>query len=151
MLGVKCGVWRVKGGVGSVGCDVWRVNRGVWSLEYKVVLGSALCKMFHKSAEQECQARQDCLTRVSHKSVPQECPTRACHNNVTRECPIRLSKKIVKQKCCARVAFYNVIERFPFAFSYSGGILLLRELLKMYSRSWLLSFFPLQRQKTRKI
>ena len=61
VLSVKSGVWSVKCGVGSVECEVWSGKCEVWSVEsgvrsssgkcleqtlqYKVVLGIAWCKL----------------------------------------------------------------------------------------------------------
>ena len=107
-------------------------------------------RVLRESVLPECATRvssksvwQECLTRVSHKSVPQACSTRVCHKSVTKECPTRSSEKSVKQECSARMIF-NAIEHLLFAFHCSVGTLLLRELLKMHSGSWLLSsdFLP---------
>ena len=51
---------------------------------------------------------QECLTRVSLKSVLQECPATVSHKSVPQECPKRVSHKSVPQECSARVSHKSV-------------------------------------------
>ena len=81
-------------------------------------------RVSHKSVLQEPRKSptksvpQECLTRVSYNSAPQECPTRAAHKS-----PARVSYKSAPQEgvCHTRVSHKYDVQECPTRVSYKSA------------------------------
>ena len=110
------------------GCPTKVLHKSATKISHmsrKSVPQSVLCstRQFHKSCKNV--APHECLTRVSHESVPQECPTKMSEKNVlqAQECPTTsqsvhkgFRKECIAQECSRTVWVFVFKPVFAFGF-----------------------------------